>query len=45
MKDYESTEYSNGAETTFFWVRQYQEFLEFYVEDSQFTYEVYSFMY
>ncbi|VDM68155.1 unnamed protein product [Strongylus vulgaris] len=39
VKDYENALYSYGPESTFFWIQAYEEFLNFYGETEDFTYE------
>uniref|UniRef100_A0AC35U847 SSD domain-containing protein n=1 Tax=Rhabditophanes sp. KR3021 TaxID=114890 RepID=A0AC35U847_9BILA len=38
VKDFENAKFSYGAESSFFWLQAYQDFLQFYAEDEQFTY-------
>uniref|UniRef100_A0A0N4ZIT9 Raf homolog serine/threonine-protein kinase n=1 Tax=Parastrongyloides trichosuri TaxID=131310 RepID=A0A0N4ZIT9_PARTI len=38
VKDFEHANYSYGAESTFFWLTPYEEFLSFYSESDEFTY-------
>ncbi|VDK85765.1 unnamed protein product [Cylicostephanus goldi] len=39
VKDYENATYSYGPESTFFWLQSYEDFLNFYGETEDFTYE------
>ncbi|KAK5984584.1 hypothetical protein GCK32_020657, partial [Trichostrongylus colubriformis] len=36
--DYENATFSYGPDSTFFWIRAYEEFLNFYSETDEFTY-------